>query len=82
MHSFTPVFKGKSRAVQVGVLYNRDSRLAAHHCWRCCAPRAICGRRQPPYAVGDFTDYSVVNHAERRGIPHVEIEIRQDLIAR
>lgn len=28
MHSFTPVFKGKSRAMQVGVLYNRDKRLA------------------------------------------------------
>ena len=28
MHSFTPVFKGASRAMQVGVLYNRDARLA------------------------------------------------------
>ena len=30
MHSFTPVFKGESRAMQVGVLYNRDARLANH----------------------------------------------------
>ena len=34
-----------------------------------------------PYAVSDVTDYSVPVHAERRGLPHVEIEIRQDLIA-
>ena len=31
MHSFTPVFKGESRAMQVGVLYNRDARLARDH---------------------------------------------------
>ena len=34
-----------------------------------------------PYAVSDVTDYGVPVHAERRGLPHVEIEIRQDLIA-
>ena len=34
-----------------------------------------------PYAVSDITDYGVPVHAERRGLPHVEIEIRQDLIA-
>jgi len=33
-----------------------------------------------PYAVSDLTDYGVPVHAERRGLPHVEIEIRQDLI--
>ena len=34
-----------------------------------------------PYAVGDLTDYTIPVHGERRGLPHVEIEIRQDLIA-
>jgi predicted N-formylglutamate amidohydrolase len=34
-----------------------------------------------PYAVSDVTDYGVPVHGERRGLPHVEIEIRQDLIA-
>jgi predicted N-formylglutamate amidohydrolase len=34
-----------------------------------------------PYAVSDVTDYGVPVHAERRGLAHVEIEIRQDLIA-
>ncbi len=34
-----------------------------------------------PYAVSDLTDFSVVHHGEQRGIPHVELEIRQDLIA-
>ena len=34
-----------------------------------------------PYRVGDLTDYTIPVHGERRGLPHVEMEIRQDLIA-
>ena len=34
-----------------------------------------------PYAVTEATDYGIPVHAEGRGLPHVEIEIRQDLIA-
>ena len=34
-----------------------------------------------PYRVTDLTDYTVPVHGERRGLPHVEIEIRQDQIA-
>ena len=33
-----------------------------------------------PYFVSDETDYTIPRHGERRGLPHVEIEIRQDLI--
>jgi predicted N-formylglutamate amidohydrolase len=31
--------------------------------------------------VTDDTDYTIPVHGEQRGIPHVAIEIRQDLIA-
>jgi predicted N-formylglutamate amidohydrolase len=34
-----------------------------------------------PYRVSAATDYGVIHHAERRGLPYVELEIRQDLIA-
>ena len=34
-----------------------------------------------PYSVSDDTDYTVAVHGERRGIPHVELEVRQGLIA-
>jgi predicted N-formylglutamate amidohydrolase len=34
-----------------------------------------------PYSVSDASDYTIPVHGERRGLPHVEIEIRQDLIA-
>ena len=33
-----------------------------------------------PYRVGDDTDYAIPVHGERRGLPCVEFEIRNDLI--
>jgi predicted N-formylglutamate amidohydrolase len=81
MHSFTPVFKGESRAMQVGVLYNRDARLAAIMLELLREEGDLVAGDNAPYAVSDTTDYGVPVHAERRGLAHVEIEIRQDLIA-
>ncbi len=81
MHSFTPVFKGESRAMQVGVLYNRDAQLANIMLDLLRAEGDLVVGDNAPYAVSDVTDYGVPVHAERRGLQHVEIEIRQDLIA-
>jgi len=81
MHSFTPVFKGESRAVEVGVLFNRDVRLASALLDRLRAEGDIVVGENAPYAVSDESDYGVPVHGEKRGLPHVEIEIRQDLIA-
>ncbi len=81
MHSFTPVFMGSARPWHVGVLFNRDERLA--RILLACLNRDhgfVVGENQP-YAVNDASDYSIVTYGERRGIPHVEIEIRQDLVA-
>jgi predicted N-formylglutamate amidohydrolase len=80
MHSFTPVFKRESRAMQVGVLYNRDARLANILLELLRAEGDLVVGDNAPYAVSDVTDYGVPVHGERRGLPHVEIEIRQDLI--
>jgi predicted N-formylglutamate amidohydrolase len=81
LHSFTPVFKGEARPWQAAVLYNRDVRLA-HSLFRLLSAEdgLLIGDNQP-YAVSDLTDYTVPVHGERRGLPHVEIEIRQDQIA-
>jgi len=81
LHSFTPVFMGETRRVHAGVLYNRDPRLAR--------PLLEALRRDPqlqigdnePYSVSDATDYSLVQYGELRGLPHVEVEIRQDLLS-
>ncbi|HEV7631721.1 MAG TPA: N-formylglutamate amidohydrolase [Steroidobacteraceae bacterium] len=81
MHSFTPVFLDAARTWHVGMLYNRDVRLAhALGAALRAEPELVVGDNQP-YAVSDATDYAIPEYGERRGLPHVEIEIRQDLIA-
>lgn len=81
LHSFTPVFAGFVRPWHTGVLYHRDTRLA--HALR-DALRAEAGLvvgDNEPYAVSDTSDFAVPVHGEQRGLLHVELEIRQDLIA-
>jgi predicted N-formylglutamate amidohydrolase len=81
LHSFTPVFKGVARPWHAAVLYNRDARLAHPLFELLNAEEGLVVGDNEPYAVSDLTDYTVPVHGERRGLPHVEIEIRQDLIA-
>jgi predicted N-formylglutamate amidohydrolase len=81
MHSFTPVFKAVARPWHVGVLYNRDPRFA--HLLMALLKREerlVVGDNEP-YSVTDASDYTIPAHGERRGVHHVAIEIRQDLIA-
>ncbi len=81
LHSFTPVYLGVARPWQVGVLYNRDARLA-HRLAQALIDEGdlVVGDNQP-YAVSDETDYAIPRHGEARRLAHVELEIRQDLIA-
>lgn len=81
MHSFTPVFKGEPRAVEVGVLYYRRTKLAEILLALLRAEADLTVGENAPYVLTADSDYSIPFHAERRGLEHVEIEIRQDLIA-
>ena len=81
LHSFTPVFKGVGRPWHAAVLFNRDARLAHALAQLLRAEPGLVIGENEPYAVSDLTDYTVPVHGERRGLLHVEIEIRQDLIA-
>ncbi len=81
MHSFTPAMNGVARPWHAGVLYHRDTRLA--HALRDALQAEgdlVVGDNQP-YAVSDTSDYAVPVYGEGRGLVHVELEIRQDLIS-
>ncbi len=67
--------------MHAGVLYNRDRRLATILLGLLRAEGDLEVGDNAPYSVSDETDYTVPVHGERRGLPHVELEIRQDLIA-
>src|SRR5579863_6857822 len=81
LHSFTPVFKGVARPWHAAVLYNRDPRFAHRLIALLNAEKEFTIGDNAPYTVSDATDYTIPVHAERRGLHHVLIEIRQDLIA-
>nr|WP_243428429.1 N-formylglutamate amidohydrolase [Acetobacter suratthaniensis] len=80
LHSFTPVMRGYARPWHAGILHNRDSRLA-RIMLDLLRDEGLCVGDNEPYALTDTSDYTVPEHAERRGLPYIEIEIRQDLIA-
>ena len=80
VHSFTPVFLDVARPWHVGVLYNHDSRLAAPLLRELRTESDLVVGDNEPYAVTDLSDFSIIHHGERRGIPHVELELRQDLL--
>ena len=80
VHSFTPVFFGHPRAVQLGLLADQDERLAA-------AMMAIAPSVTPwkvainePYHPKDGMTYTARAHALSRGALHVMFEVRNDLI--
>ena len=81
MHSFTPVMNGVQRPWHAGVLYHQDTRFA-HPLLRALGAEGdlVVGDNQP-YSVTPSSDYAVPVHGEGRGLVHVELEIRQDLIA-
>ena len=79
-HSMTDVFKGTRRTMHAAVLYNRDRRFAGLVLESLRGEAGLTVGENEPYFVSDQTDYTIPRHAEARGLPHVEIEIRQDLI--
>ena len=80
VHSFTPVYKDVGRPWHIGLLYNRDRRMADLLHEVIAEDAGLCVGDNEPYAVSDDSDYTVPVHGEQRGIPHIEVEIRQDLV--
>jgi predicted N-formylglutamate amidohydrolase len=80
-HSMTNLFKGARREMHAAVLYNRDRRFAALVLKMLRQESDLIIADNEPYFVSDETDYTIPRHGEARALPHVEIEIRQDLVS-
>ena len=81
MHSFTPVFRGVRRPWHIGLLYDADRRIATLLQGLLAGEAGLVVGDNEPYRLSSATDCTVPVHGERRGIPSIEIEVRQDLIA-
>ncbi len=79
VHSFTPVMDGVARPWQMGVLWDADTSLRDIFLADFRAAGYVVGDNEP-YSGKAPQDFTIDHHAESAGLPHVGIEIRQDLI--
>jgi predicted N-formylglutamate amidohydrolase len=77
IHSFTEIYLGKQRAVELGLLFDRDARIANE------LAKAFPGfdtRLNEPYSAKDGVMHTANLHAASRGLANIMIEVRNDLI--
>lgn len=81
IHSFTPVYHGEAREVEIGVLHDEDTRLAnslfssaSHH-------TDLNIQRNQPYGLEDGVTHTLQEHALPDRHLNVMLEVRNDLVA-
>ncbi|MHB1217329.1 MAG: N-formylglutamate amidohydrolase [Alphaproteobacteria bacterium] len=80
IHSFTPVFKGVARPWHFGILWNRDPRVPRPLIAGLARMPGVVVGDNEPYSGQDEYGYTIESHGAKRGLPHVLIEVRDDLI--
>ena len=79
IHSFTPVMNGESRTWEMGILWDQDRVTSEIFVNDLRAAGYLVGDNEP-YSGKAPQDFTIDHHAEPIGLPHVGVEIRQDLI--
>lgn len=81
IHSFTPVYQGQKRTLDLGILHDSDARLADEILKITNVEGELAARCNEPYGPQDGVTYTLAEHAVPRKLLNVMIEIRNDLIA-
>ncbi|CCV16128.1 N-formylglutamate amidohydrolase [Mesorhizobium sp. STM 4661] len=81
VHSFTPVYKGKSRPWHIGIIHDEDRRLASPLIAALQRLAGITVGVNEPYSPADRVYFTLERHARSRGLPCAMIEIRNDEIS-
>jgi predicted N-formylglutamate amidohydrolase len=79
IHSFSPVMNGEARPWEMGVLWDTDTRLRDIFLDDLSAAGFLVGDNEP-YSGKAPQDFTIDHHAEEVGLPHLGLEVRQDLI--
>lgn len=80
VHSFTPVYAGQERDMDIGVLFDERHQLAGEQLATRLQEvgfRAVCNE---PYSGFEGLISTVQRHGRNHGVTYLELEIRQDLI--
>lgn len=81
VHSFTPVYLGTHREVELGILHDNESRLADALLALAPEHTTMTVLRNAPYGPEDGVTHTLRRHGLRNGLLNVMLEIRNDLIA-
>ena len=81
VHSFTRVYFGQERAVEIGILHDTDARLADAMLEAAADTKIYRLERNEPYGPADGVTHTLELHALPAGLLNVMIEVRNDLIA-
>jgi predicted N-formylglutamate amidohydrolase len=81
IHSFTPVLDGRARPFEVGVLYDRHRGLA-RRLGAGLREAGLSMRYNEPYSGLAGMMYAVDRHGSHHGLPCLELELNQELLAR
>jgi len=78
IHTFTPVWEGRTREVEVGVLFDLEEALAERAA-KAVEQAGFVTRLNEPYSGKAGLIFSAHHHASAHGLKALEIELRQDL---
>jgi predicted N-formylglutamate amidohydrolase len=78
IHTFTPLYEGMRRTLEIGVLFDREEALATELAEQIGA-RGYKVALNEPYSGKEGLMYAGETHAQAHGRKAVELEVRQDL---
>ena len=79
LHSFNPIFKNKKRLLEFGILSNKDKNLSSIIINQLRLQKLNVGDNKP--YKGNLIGDSMHRHGLRNKLPHVLIEVRNDLLS-
>ncbi len=80
VHSFTPIWNGARRTMEIGVLFDRYPTRAEKLAESLREQGFTTALNEPYSGLGGELMYSATRHGATQGVPYLELEIRQDLI--
>lgn len=80
IHSFTPVYHGNSRRVDVGIINDHDPRLMQRMVKLARAKTKLCVLANQPYSAGDGVTHTLGLHGTRNGLLNAMIEVKNSLL--
>jgi len=81
VHSFTPIFFGEERSVELGILHDKDDRLAKLMMQEAISRTNLKSEFNSPYDANDNVMHTINKHARDKGFMNVMIEVKNDLLS-